>query len=455
MYVRSQKTDMLHGSIWDKLILFALPLALTALLEQLFNVADVAVLGQFVGKEAVAAVGNNLALIALLVNLFIGLALGSNVVIARHLGGRRPDLVRQAVHTSWLLAVAAGFVLMLIGQLITTPVLTLLAVPGEVRPMAETYLRIYLLSLPFISLYNFEAAIFRSRGNTQSPLAALLVSVAVNGVLNFLFVTIFADGVAGVAWATVLAMALSAGILFICLLRDDSSIRLEWKKLGIQKALLQDIVQIGWPAALQGMVFCLSNILIQEAVNSLGPDVMAACSIGITIEMAVYCIIVSFAQASTTFISQNFGAGKLRRCMDIMTWALALDILFTLAVCGTVYFFSRPLVGLFNSDPQVAELTIMRIKWVLTLEFIQIFIDVFAGIMRGYGYSLPPAVLTMIGVCGVRITWIYTIFAWEPTYFTLILAYPVSWTVTGVLMTIEYGRFRKHLIRRRHVQRLT
>ena len=440
----TRNMDMLHGSFWDKLIIFSMPLALTGVLQQLFNAADVAVLGQCVGKNAMAAVGNNISVIGLLVNLFLGLSLGANVVIARFIGAKKPGQVGTAVQTSFLLALLTGVGLAVFGELMAGPIIRWLEVPIDVREMAETYLRVYLLGLPVIGVYNFEAAILRARGDTKTPLIALAVASVINIILNLMFVEV-GWGVAGVAAATDIANVISAGMLLLALVRSDDIIHLELRGLRLDSKLLKDIVAIGLPAGIQGMVFSLSNILIQAAINSLGPDAMAASAAAFTIEVNVYCVLSAFAQATTTFVSQNYGAGNLPRCFQITKVGMLLDVGFTVGMAALVLFFAHPLLGLFNADPVVVGLGITRLWYIVAPEFLQVFIDGFSGALRGYGYSLQPAMLTLIGICGVRITWLYTLFAAHPTYEALMACYSVSWLVTGIFIALLYQFCRRHI----------
>lgn len=441
------KIDMLHGSLWDKLILFAFPLAMTAFLEQLFNAGDIAVLGRYMGKDAVAAIGNNLALIGVFVNLFLGLALGANVVIARCIGAEQDRQANEGVHTAWLLSLVAGFLIMIVGQLITNPIMQLLAVPPEVESMAEVYLRVYLLGIPAISLYNFEAAIFRSRGDTATPLVSLLVASLLNIILNIWFVQWFANGVAGVAAATVISISVSTLFLLWRLIHSHDVLHLSLAHMRVNRKLLKEMILIGYPAALQGMVFSMSNMLIQEAINSLGAAAMAASAISIAIELAVYCIILSFSQAATTFVSQNYGAGQGKRCSQILWWCLGLNILFTAIACTIIMYYAYAIIGFFDNDSDVLRLGVERMWYVVAPEGIQIFIDIFSGAMRGYGFSLAPAVLTMVGVCGVRLTWVYTIFDSMHTFAGLMVVYPISWIVTGFFIVILYAYFKGHVIK--------
>ena len=442
--LNTRNIDMLQGSFWDKLIIFALPLALTGVFQQLFNAADVAVLGQFVGKNAMAAVGNNISVIGILVNLFMGLSLGSNVVIARFIGAKKPEKVGTAVQTSFALALITGVLLLGLGEAIAGPIIKWLEVPAEVEAMAETYLRVYLLGLPFIGVYNFEAAILRARGDTKTPLMALIVASFVNISLDIAFVML-GWSIMGVALATVLATGVSALILFWALTHSQDILRLHFNGFTFDKKLLRDIVAIGLPAGVQGMVFSFSNILIQAAVNSLGPDAMAASAAAFAVEVNVYCVLNAFAQATTTFVSQNYGAGNLARCFQITKVGLALDIAFTVAMGVLVITFARPLLGLFNADEAVLELGIIRFWFIVAPQFLQVFIDVLSGALRGYGFSLPPALLALVGICGVRIVWLFTLFPASPTYGTLMACYPVSWLITGIFIAILYRYCRGHI----------
>ena len=441
----SRDIDMLHGSLWDKIILFALPLALTGVMQQLLNAADVLVLGQFVGKNAMAAVGNNTALIGLLVNLFMGLSLGANVVIAQNIGGEKFDRVHDAVHTAFLLALITGVFLLIVAEILVNPIFEWLQVPESVAPMAETYLRIYSVGLPFMGIYNFEAAIFRSRGDTQTPMIALAVASFLNIILNLVFVLQFNFGVAGVAWATVIANAVSGAILFRELLKSDGIIHLDITAMKIDKACLKEIVRIGLPAGIQGMVFSLSNLLIQAAINALGPDAMAASAAAFTIEINVFCLTNGFGQAATTFVSQNYGAGNLPRCKKITKVALGINTILMLILSATILYFAEPLISFFNDDAEVVRLGVIRLWYIIAPEIISVVMEIISGSLRGYGISLAPAMITLVFVCGVRITWVFTVFAKIPTYASLMAVYGVSWFFTMIFLIVAYFFYIKHL----------
>lgn len=436
---------MLHGTLWDKIILFALPLALTGVMQQLLNAADVAVLGQYVGKNAMAAVGNNTALIGLLVNLFMGLSLGANVVIAQNIGAEKFDRVKDAVHTAFLLALIVGVALWGIAELLVNPVFEWLQVPPSVAPMAETYLRIYAAGLPVMGIYNFEAAIFRSRGDTRTPLIALTIASFLNIALNLIFVLKFNWGVEGVAWATVIANAVSAIILFHGLRKAEGLIHLDISELKIEKSCLKETIRIGLPAGIQGMVFSLSNLLIQSAINALGADAMAASAAAFTIEINVFCLTSGFGQAATTFVSQNYGAGNLERCKEVTKVSLQINILLMFILSAAILYFAEPLVAFFNEDSEVVRLGVIRLWYIIAPEIISVIMEIISGALRGYGISMAPAMITLIFVCGIRITWVFTVFAKIPTYAALMAVYGVSWFFTMIFLIIAYRFYVNHL----------
>ena len=442
---KSRDIDMLNGSLWDKIIIFALPLALTGVMQQLLNAADVAVLGQFVGKNAMAAVGNNTALIGLLVNLFMGLSLGANVVIAQSIGAEKFERVHDAVHTAFLLALITGGALLIVAEILVNPIFEWLQVPEAVAPMAEIYLRIYAAGLPVMGIFNFEAAIFRSRGDTQTPMIALAVASLLNIILNLVFVLQFDFGVAGVAWATVIANAVSAIILFHDLLKAEGIIRLDLHAMKIDKPCLKEIIRIGLPAGIQGMVFSLSNLLIQAAINSLGADAMAASAAAFTIEINVFCLTNGFGQAATTFVSQNYGAGNLPRCKKITKVALGINTILMLILSATILYFAEPLISFFNDDAEVVRLGVIRLWYIIAPEIISVVMEIISGSLRGYGISLAPAMITLVFVCGVRITWVFTVFAKIPTYASLMAVYGVSWFFTMIFLIVAYFFYIKHL----------
>ena len=436
---------MLEGSLWDKIIVFALPIALTGILEQMFNAADVAVLGRFVSTEAMAAVGNNVPIVGLIVTLFLGLSLGANVVIAQYIGARRLAEASRAVHTSLVLSLLAGVSVTLLGEFFAAPLLSLLDVPDAVLPMATLYLRVFLFGMPFMSVYNFASAILRSHGDTGTPLIALLAASVLNIFLDLGFVHLFGMGVDGVAWGTVLSYLVAAFMLIRALRREEGVLRLDVRLLRMRRHHTKRIFVIGLPAAVQGMVFCFANLVIQAALNSLGAEVMAASAAAFTIEINMYCVIAAFQQACTTFVSQNYGAGNLPRCREVTRWSLRLNIVAMLVLGALILFFMRSLLRIFNADPAVVEIGVIRIVYVVVPEIFAVFIDIFSGSMRGYGYSLMPAVVTLVCICGVRLSWVWLVFPHHPTFETLMIIYPISWAVTSMFLYLLYRFYLKHL----------
>ena len=437
--VKKHEIDMLRGSIWNKLPRYALPVAATAILEQLFNASDLAVVGNFTGDAstaAVAAVGANSPIIGLIVNLFIGIALGANVVIANAIGYGDNDAVHRAVHTAVVLAVVGGVAVAILGELAAAPLLSLLNVPDDVLPLALLYLRIYLLGMPVILLYNFEAAIFRSVGDTKVPLAALAVSGILNVLLNLFFVAVLGMTVNGVAIATVVSNAISALLLFRRLLRTEKCIRMAPRHLRIDGTSLKRILSIGLPAGIQSAVFAVSNIVIQSAINSLGTVVMAASSAAFNIEILAYDVLNSFSQACTTFVGQNYGAGQIRRCRKTLLLTLLEDFLASAAAIVIVLLSGKFLLSIFNSDPEVISIGYTRLVIVFSAYTFSMLYEVMSGYMRGFGISLVPAILTTLGVCGVRIAWIKFVFPVSRSFRTIMLAYPVSLSTTALLIFI-------------------
>ena len=438
-HANRRQLDMLHGPIWNKLPQYALPVAATAILEQLFNASDVAVVGNFTGAErtaAVAAVGANSPVISLVVNLFIGIALGANVVIAHAIGQGDREAVRRAVHTSVVFSVLGGILVALLGELAAAPLLGLLNVPEDVFPLALLYLRIYLAGMPVILLYNFEAAIFRSIGETKIPLIALASSGILNVALNLFFVAVLHMTVNGVAIATVISNGVSAALLYVRLRRTAQDIRLEPRLLRIDLPSLRHILRIGLPAGVQSAVFCVSNIVIQSAINSLGTVVMAASSAAYNIEIISYDILNAFSQACTTFVGQNFGAGDLRRCRRTLTLCLIEGVAVLAVAIAVILFFGRSLLAVFNSDPEVVATGYIRLMMVMLSHFLSLFYEVMSGYMRGFGVSLAPALLTMLGVCGIRIAWIRFVFPLSRTFRTIMTVYPISLASTALLIFI-------------------
>ncbi len=434
---RSLAIDILNGPMWDKILRYALPVAATGILGQLFNASDIAIVGNFAEGDtvaAVAAVGANGPVIGLLLNIFIGIALGANVVIANAIGRGDKETVSRAVHTSIVAAVLGGIIVGALGQLVAEPVLSMLQVPEDVFPLALKYMRIYLLGLPVIFLYNFEAAIFRSAGDTKTPLIALALSGVLNVILNLFFVIVLNKTVDGVAIATVLANVVSSVVLLRRLLRSELFIHVEFKNLRIDWKILWRILKIGVPAGIQGAVFSLSNIVVQSAINSLGKVTMAASSAAFNVEVMAYYILNSFGQACTTFVGQNYGAGQIDRCRKALKLCLIESVIATACAVCIALLSGKYLIALFNNDPEVIRLGMVRMKFIFMSYIFSTIYDCMSGYMRGFGISLTPALLTIFGVCGTRIIWIYMVFPMSQTFETIMQVYPISLAINMVLI---------------------
>ena len=429
--------DMLHGSIWNKIPRYALPVAATGILGQLFNASDLAIVGNFTGADstvAVAAVGANSPVVGLILNFFIGIALGANIVIAHAVGRGDEKTIRKAVNTSVLMALAGGIAIAVAGEFCIEALLRLLNIPEDVFPYALLYIKIYLLGMPAILLYNFEAAIFRSIGDTKTPLLVLAVSGLLNVALNLFFVIVLDMTVEGVAIATAVSNIVSAAILFVLLIKTDRSIHIDIRDIHFDKECFTKIIKIGLPAGLQSAVFAIANIVIQAAINSLGTVVIAASSAAFNIEIFAYYVLNSFSQACTTFVGQNYGAGQIKRCRKILLLCILEDALASATVIILVLLSGRLLLSIFSSDPQVIEIGYTRLLIILSAYTFSMLYENMSGYLRGFGDSLIPAVLTVIGVCAVRITWIYTVFQAYRTFTSILIAYPVSLSTTALLI---------------------
>ena len=429
-------TDMLSGSLWDKILMFALPLAASSMLQQLFNSADVAVVGKFTGKQALAAVGSNGPVINLLVNFFVGISVGTNVVIARYIGSGNEKRANSAAHTAVLVSVICGFVIMALGLLVSPLILNLIGTPDDFIDLAVLYLRIYFCGMPFMMLYNFCSAIFRSKGDTKKPLIYLFVSGIVNVILNLIFVIVFKMGVAGVAIATVISNMISSVLMLRSLTKEEGAIKITLKNLKIDKRNLSEIIRVGMPAGIQGMVFSISNVCVLSGLNLLGTDVVSASSAAQNYENLIYFMSNSFAQATVTFVSQNYGAGNLKRCKRAVLIGMGLSVAASAAMFAVFIVFRTPLLGIYTDDKEIIRIASQRLAVVGGTHFMCGIMDNISCCMRGLGYSLEPALISMAGACGLRVLWIYTVFKKVQTFAMLVAVYPISWFATALVLGI-------------------
>ena len=446
----SREIDMLHGPIVGKLILFALPIAASGMLQQAFNAADVAVVGRFAGSDSLAAVGANSFVIGLMVNFFLGLAVGTNVAMAHGAGaGDRNGMVR-VLHTSVLFSLIAGICLAAVGELAAGPAHALLGTGDDgsfLRKEAVAYFRIYFTGMPFIMLYNFEFAILRSKGDTRRPLAVLIISGILNVILNLVFVLGFGMAAGGVAIATVIANVFNASALFWFLLHEEGPYRLRREHLRIDLPTLGRIVRIGLPAGIQGMMYSISNVIMQSSINALGPAAIAGTTAGVNAEFFSFHIQNGFNQAATSFVGQNYGAGDLKRCRHVAFVCVLCGTLGCAATNTILTIFRADLVAIFTADAAVAAVACTRVLCVAPFQTLNTVAEILSGSMRGLKRSLVPACISVIAICGVRLTWIFFFYPAEKTYSHLMVSYGLSWFVSMTSMIVAWFLVYRHAVR--------
>ena len=442
-----KKIDILHGSIWDKVLAFALPLAATSVLQQLFNSADVAVVGQFSGSKALAAVGSTSPITSLFITIFVGLSIGTNVVISRFLGAQNDKQVKKAVHTSLVLSVISGIIIALIGELIAKWLLVMMSTPAEVLDQALLFLRITFIGMIFLTIYNFESAILRASGDTKRPLYCLLISGVINVSLGLFFVVICKLDVAGVALATIISEGISSALILLCLKHMDGPLHFELKDMRFHKDLALQMLEVGLPAGLQGIIFSISNVLIQSSVNSFGSLVMAGNTAASNIEGFVYTSMNAVYQTSLSFTSQNFGAKKYNRIDKILLECLGIVTVVGLVLGQGAYFFGQQLLSIYSSDEHVIQFGIDRLAVISTMYCLCGIMDTLVGSLRGIGYSILPMLVSLTGVCVIRVIWIFTVFKSVHTTFSLYISYPITWVITLVAHGICFMVVRKKIRR--------
>lgn len=447
MSSKKYEINMTSGPLLGKILLFAIPLMLSSLLQLLFNAADVIVVGRFAGSMALAAVGSTSALINLLTNLFMGLSVGANVLFARYIGSNQQKEAKDLMHTSITISILSGIILTIIGLLFSHPLLQWMGTPEDVIDLASVYMKIYFLGMPAMLFYNFGSAILRAVGDTRRPLIFLTISGFINVILNIIFVTQFHMSVAGVALATIISQFISACLLFYCMIRSDGACRLEVKNLTLNMRHLQKIVSIGLPAGLQGVIFSLSNVLIQSSVNSFGAIAVAGNSAAANIEGFVWVSMNALHQSAISFTSQNYGAREFKRVHKTLICCQFLVILTGLGMGNAAYLFGNKLLSFYNSDPEVIAYGLVRMKYICVLYFTCGVMDTFVGSIRGLGYSFMPTIVSLLGACALRIVWIATIFRYFHTLESLYISYPVSWVLTLSIHFICYMLATKKLFK--------
>ena len=425
--------DLTSGPMLQKIILFSLPLAASSILQLLFNAADVVTVGRFAGSTALAAVGSNGALLNLLVNLFVGLSLGANVVAARCFGAKDDEGVRNTVQTSVTLGLVSGFLLAVVGFFAARVLLELMSCPEDVIGLSTLYLKIYFIGMPMTMLYNFSSALLRAVGDTRRPLFCLAVAGLINVVLNLVFVILFSMSVAGVALATIISQTVSACMVTALLVKEKGPLHLDLGHLGFHAGALGQILRIGLPAGLQSTVFSLSNVVIQSAINSFGSTVVAGSSASANLEGFVYTAMNAFSQAAVTFTSQNMGARKYQNLNRVVLNCLLCAIVTGVVLGGGAVLAGTQLLHFYSSDAAVIAAGYERLRVICGTYLLCGIMDTLASSLRGLGYSVLPMVVSLVGSCLLRLVWIATIFQLNRTPFMLYISYPISWVLTAAV----------------------
>lgn len=439
--------DMCNGPLLKKIILFAIPLMLSGVLQLLFNAADVIVVGRFTGNEALAAVGSTSSLINLLINLFVGVSVGANVLLGKHIGARDEENASKTVHTAVTFALVVGITMIFVGFFLSRPLLELMGTPEDVINLSVLYMRIYFVGMPAFMFYNFGAALLRAVGDTKRPLYFLTLAGIINVIFNLIFVIVFHMGVAGVALATIISEGISAFLVFLCLKGADGVLHLDHRSLSFHKDVAIQMMKIGLPAGLQGCIFSVSNVLIQSSVNSFGSIAMAGNTASANLEGFVYNAMNSLYQTSLSFTSQNMGAKKYKRVDKILIECLVIVMIVGIVMGGGAYLIGTSLLSIYSSDPQVISYGLLRMSLICVPYFLCGMMDVFVGSLRGMGYSVMPMLVSLTGACLFRIIWIFTIFTTNRSLFVLYFSYPVSWALTATAHLICYMIVRKKVFK--------
>ncbi len=422
---------MLHGPLAGKMLVFAIPLIASGVLQQSFNAVDVAVIGRYSTSAAIAAVGSNGPVISILVNLFLGIAIGANVVISTYIGRRDAEGVRRSVATVMCVTLLSGILLLALGLLLARPILEAMGAPPDVIELASRYLRIYFCGMPFIMVYNFGSAIMRSLGDTNRPFYSLLLATLCNLVLDWLFAGVWGMGVDGVAWATVISNALNAAVMVLFLVKEPEPYTLVLSRFKLSKPDFAEMLRIGVPAGLQGMVFSISNIFIQSAINKFGAEAIAGSATALTYEAYCYYIISAFAQSAIAFTGQNYGAKQYARCKRVWMISLMYGATFSAVANLIIAFNPDTFLSVFTHDHEVVHYAKMRLTTVLMYQWIATSYEVSGSYMRGLGYSVTPMLLTVLGTCVLRLAWVWLFPRIDNSFTMLLNIYPISWVVTG------------------------
>ena len=448
MSLKNRNIDMCNGPLFYKILIFALPIMAMYILQLMFNTADMVVVGRFSGSKALAGVGATGSLINLIITLFMGLSVGTTVIVAQDIGADQPDDVSHSVHTSIAISIIGGLIVMVVGLALCKPLLIMMGTPKDIIGLSVLYMKIYFLSTPATMVYNFAAAILRAAGDSRRPMYYLIFTGTLHVILNLFFVIVLHMGVAGVATATVISEYLSVMLIMICMSRCDGAIRFIPRKMHIDGDKLKAIVKIGLPAGMQGLLFSISNVLIQSAVNSFGSTMVAASAAAGNVESYIGTTMNAYYNVAIAFTGQNMGAKKYERIDTIAKVCTALIFATWIILGGATLFFGRQLLGIYTSDSEVIKLGMLRMNIMMVAFFTCGMMNVYPGLTRAMGYSILPMLSTLVGACLMRIVWLATLFTWYPTEIMLFACYPVTWALAG------FGQVAIFFYARRQIRKL-
>lgn len=436
-----EKNQITEGVIWKQLLIFFFPIVIGTFFQQIYNTADSIVVGRFVGKEALAAVGGSVnQIVNLVVEVFVGLTSGASVIVAQFYGAKDKKNLNKTLHTSYAFGIVTGFVVAVVGLLVTNTVLELMKTPQELMADSRLYLHIYFCGMIFNIIYNMGASILRAVGDSRRPLYVLMVTCGLNIVLDILLVVIFRLGVMGVAIATVSCQGISSILVTAMLMKEHPLFQLKLREIRFYRVSLNSVLRIGIPAALEATMYTIANLIIQVFVNELGTDTVAAWGTFAKIDAVYWMVVNAFGISITTFVGQNYGAGKVKRMRKSVGICLGMSYAGAILVSGALYALAGPLYRLFTTDENVVRIGVDMMHFLLPSYFMYVVIGILSGALRGAGRVLVPMLLTCGGVCLIRIVWMFGVFPGQPGINTIMLSYPVSWGITAVLFIIYYFR---------------
>lgn len=449
----TRKNQITEGIIWQQILLFFFPILFGTFFQQLYNAADAMIVGRFVGKEALSAVGGSTGMLTqMVVGFFVGLSSGAAVIISQYYGAKRPEMVGYAVHTAVAFSILSGAVIMLLGIWLAPAMLEAMGTPEDVLDMSILYIRIYFAGIIGNLIYNTGAAILRAVGDSKRPLYFLMASCLLNIGLDVVFVVIFRMGVLGAALATILSQALSAVLVVVCLMRARDMYHLDWRQVKLDERMLKRIIRIGFPAGLQSVMYGASNVIIQTGINSLGTNTVAAWTAYSKIDAVFWMLVSSFGIAVTTFVGQNYGAGKPERVHSGVRVCMVMTV--AASLCMSVLIYNWGIYGyqLFTTDEDVIRIGIDMMRYLAPVYVTYVAIEILSGALRGVGDCWIPMMICCFGVCALRVAWVLFVVPTSRNIFTIMFSYPLTWVTTTILFTVYYLFFSKLKIRRKRVE---